>query len=113
MTKLLKHYEAYVERKKKIYLIRHSIPEKIDLETALIPLAAEGVVQARAKRGSFSGVKKCYSSYYKRAVQTAELLADDVVVMDGLHERIIGYATEDFWLRQYQDYDYCNLFLSA
>lgn len=48
MTKLLKHYEAYVERKKKIYLIRHSIPEKIDLGTALIPLAAEGVVQARA-----------------------------------------------------------------
>lgn len=93
---------------KKVYLMRHSIAEKMDIPTSLIPLSEDGRKMAMSKRKEFSDVELCFSSSYKRAIETAELIAKDVNIVDGLQERIIGDAREDFWLKQYNDYDFKN-----
>ena len=52
-------------------------------------------------------VDKCYSSSYKRAFQTAKGFFDDVKIVNDLHERVIGEnPEEDFWEKQYSDYNY-------
>ena len=94
---------------KKIFLMRHSIPERCDLPTALLPLSEEGIRLANSKKDLFCDVDKCYSSPYKRALETAGILfAGQVMVKDNLHERLVGDAHEDFWLKQYQNYDFHN-----
>ena len=93
---------------KKIFLMRHSIPEKRDISNELIPLSEEGKALAVSKRNIFSKVDKCFSSPYRRAMETAECIADPPVIVEELHERTIGDAREDFWLKQYEDYDFRN-----
>ena len=41
-------------------------------------------------------------------VETAELIVGQPFVVEELHERTIGEAKEDFWLKQYEDYDFHN-----
>ena len=41
---------------KKIYLMRHSIPERLKIETSKIPLSAQGVEAARQKRADFNNI---------------------------------------------------------
>ncbi len=36
-------------------------------------------------------------------------IADHPVIVKELHERTIGDAREDFWLKQYEDHDFRNL----
>lgn len=93
---------------KTIYLMRHSIPERIDLPTEQIPLSEEGRKLVLEKKSAFCGIAKCFSSPYKRAIETAKLITDNVEIVEGLHERTIGEAKEDFWYKQYSDYDYRN-----
>ncbi len=96
---------------KTILLMRHSIPEKADCPTHLIPLSTAGIqaVQDYAKQSLFHTVERVYSSSYLRAKQTAEAFDEDVHIIDDLHERICGSGKEDIWLRQYQDHDYKNV----
>lgn len=94
---------------KTIYLMRHSIPERIDLPTEQIPLSEEGRKLVLEKKSVFCGIAKCFSSPYKRAIETAKLITDNVEIVEGLHERTIGEAKEDFWYKQYSDYDYRNV----
>ena len=94
---------------KKIYLMRHSVAQKIDLPTELIPISDAGIIFAKAKRKNFINISKCFSSPYKRAIETAELIANQVTIVNNLHERIIGDAKDkDFWIRQYENHDYRN-----
>ena len=93
---------------KKIFLMRHSIPEKGDMPNEQIPLSEEGKALAVSKRNIFSNVDRCFSSPYRRAVETAELIVDHPFIVEELHERTIGDAKEDFWLKQYEDYDFHN-----
>ena len=94
---------------KKIILIRHSIPERLKLPTEQLPLSEEGKELARSKSEIFANIDKCYTSSYKRAFETAQILSRKPITMvDDLHERIVGEAREDFWLKQYQDHDYHN-----
>lgn len=89
---------------KKIILMRHSIPEKLDLPTALLPLSEDGRALAKTKVKKFASIDKCYSSPYKRAFETAKILSPKPIsVIEDLHERLVGEAHEDFWLKQYQD----------
>ena len=55
-----------------IYLMRHSIPEKINLETALIPLSTDGLKLAESKRAIFLNIDYCYTSPHTRALETAK-----------------------------------------
>lgn len=94
---------------KKIILMRHSIPERLKLPTEQLPLSEEGKELARSKSEIFANIDKCYTSSYKRAFETAQILSRKPITMvDDLHERIVGEAREDFWLKQYQDHDYHN-----
>lgn len=93
---------------KTIYLMRHSIPEKINLETSLIPLSTDGLKLAKSKRTDFLNIDYCYTSPYTRAVKTAKQISNNIEILYDLHERIIGEAYEDFWLKQYLDFDYAN-----
>lgn len=93
---------------KKIFLMRHSIPEKGDMPNEQIPLSEDGRALAMSKRNVFSNVDRCFSSPYRRAMETAELIAGYPVVVEELHERTTGDAREDFWLKQYEDYDFHN-----
>ena len=88
---------------KKIFLMRHSIPEKGDMPNEQIPLSEEGKALAVSKRNIFSNVDRCFSSPYRRAMETAEFIADHPVIVKELHERTIGDAREDFWLKQYEE----------
>ena len=93
---------------KKIFLMRHSIPEKGDMPNERIPLSEKGKALAVSKRNIFSNVDRCFSSPYRRAMETAEFIADHPVIVKELHERTIGDAREDFWLKQYEDHDFRN-----
>ena len=95
---------------KTIFLMRHSIPERLDLPTAQLPLSEAGKTLALEKKLVFADIDHCFSSPYQRAFETAKLIAgeDKVEVIEGLYERLIGDAKEDFWYRQYTDYDYRN-----
>ncbi len=94
---------------KKIYLMRHSVAQKIDLPTELIPISDEGIILAKAKIENFINISKCFSSPYKRAIETAELITNQVTIVNNLHERIIGDAKDkDFWIKQYENHDYRN-----
>ena len=93
---------------KTIYLMRHSIPEKINLETALIPLSTDGLKLAESKRAIFLNIDYCYTSPYTRAVETAKQISNNIEILYDLHERIIGEAYKGFWLKQYLDFDYAN-----
>ena len=55
---------------KKIFLMRHSIPEKGDMPNEQIPLSEEGKALAVSKRNIFSNVDRCFSSPYRRAVHS-------------------------------------------
>lgn len=93
---------------KRIFLMRHSIPEKRDMPNEQIPLSEEGKALALSKSNVLSNVDRCFSSPYRRAVETAELIVDHPFIVEELHERTIGDAKEDFWLKQYEDYDFHN-----
>ena len=71
---------------KTIYLMRHSIPERIDLPTEQIPLSEEGRKLVLEKKSAFCGITKCFSSPYKRAIETAKLITDNVEIVEGLHD---------------------------
>ena len=71
-----------------------------------IPLSEKGRALAISKRNIFANVDKCFSSPYRRARETAELISGQPIVVEDLHERTIGEAREDFWLKQYEDYDF-------
>lgn len=88
--------------------MRHSIPEKGDMPNERIPLSEKGKALAVSKRNILSKVDRCFSSPYRRAIETAECIADHPVIVEELHERTIGDAREDFWLKQYEDYDFRN-----
>lgn len=95
---------------KTILLMRHSIPKKMDVSTDLIPLSNEGMQLALSKKEKLKHfqIKKCFSSPYLRAKETALLLFDEIEVVDDLHERTVGEAKEDFWYKQYNDYNFKN-----
>ena len=59
---------------KRIFLMRHSIPEKRDMPNEQIPLSEEGKALALSKSNVLSNVDRCFSSPYRRAVETAELI---------------------------------------
>lgn len=61
---------------KRIFLMRHSIPEKRDMPNEQIPLSEEGKALALSKSNVLSNVDRCFSSPYRRAVETAELIVD-------------------------------------
>ena len=94
---------------KKIFLMRHSIPEKGDMPNERIPLSEKGKALAVSKRNIFLNVDRCFSSPYRRAMEMAEFIADHPVIVKELHERTIRDAREDFWLKQYEDHDFRNL----
>ena len=75
---------------KKIFLLRHSIPQKGNMPTEQIPLSEKGRALAISKRNIFANVDKCFSSPYRRARETAELIAGQPIVVEDLHERTIG-----------------------
>ena len=57
---------------KKIFLLRHSIPQKGNMPNEQIPLSEKGRALAISKRNIFANVDKCLSSPYRRARETDE-----------------------------------------
>ncbi len=87
---------------KTILLMRHSIPYEDGL-------SEEGIIFANKVKLSLSKtIDNVYSSPIGRAYETAKIFSPNVKVMQSLKEREIGIAKEDFWLKQYQNYDYKN-----
>lgn len=101
---------------KTIYLFRHSMPEKnCEYENGMIPLSEEGKILAAKLRKKLNldelCIGKAYSSPYYRALQTANILADNTICDTRLRERKIG-KKESFsietWKKQYEDLNYKN-----
>ena len=93
---------------KKIFLMRHSIPEKGDMPNERIPLSEKGKSTCCIKTKHFFKGRQMFFFPHRRAIETAECIADHPVIVEELHERTIGDAREDFWLKQYEDYDFRN-----
>lgn len=94
---------------KTIYLFRHSKPVKQgQYENADIPLSADGKARiqkliAELKPGSNM---KIYTSPYRRAYETAELIGCNPIMDNRLVERGIGKRdtfTKEIWQGQYVD----------
>ncbi|MCD7750638.1 MAG: histidine phosphatase family protein [Lachnospiraceae bacterium] len=87
---------------KTILLMRHSIPSKDKL-------SEEGILLTeKVKTSVHEKYQNVYSSPIVRAYETAQIFSSNVQVIPDLKEREIGIAKEDFWLKQYQNYNYKN-----
>lgn len=99
---------------KKIYLFRHSTPDKTSiLLNEYIPLSQGGdiLMKQLVNKLHISLPLKVYSSPYIRAKQTAETVTSDVITDTRLIERKTGNKdtfTKELWLKQYNDPDAKN-----
>ena len=95
---------------KTIILVRHSIPQKLNIENKDIPLSKEGIEKAKELL-CFNHVDYLYSSTYLRAYQTAQVLSHKIIKDERLIERLIGdeeTADKKQWKMQYDNHDYKN-----
>jgi len=81
---------------KKIYLMRHSILERRNCQPSSCHYRKKAKSLSCRKKTSFIILLIDFCSPYKRALETAKLMTDQVEVVNELHERIIGDASEDF-----------------
>ena len=94
---------------KTIYLFRHSKPVKQgQFSNSAIPLSAEGKekILNLATEMQLGRNQKIYTSPYRRAFETAELIACTPIPDERLVERIIGEKeafTKEIWQGQYVD----------
>lgn len=99
---------------KTVILLRHSEPiADRTMPTELIPLSERGYEKAREffSLDIFRRIDTVYSSPYKRAYSTAEVLCRHITIDSRLRERELGdpaALSPEFWSRQYKDHDYKN-----
>ena len=80
---------------KKVYLIRHGLPDFPDgkrmcIGTTDIPMGEAGLAQAARMAKTLPAVTAVFSSPLTRAVQTARAIGMPVTVLDGLREMYAG-----------------------
>ncbi len=80
---------------KKVYLIRHGLPdfpggERMCLGTTDIPMGEAGLRQAAEMASKLPPVTAVFSSPLTRAVQTAEAIAAPITLLPGLRELHMG-----------------------
>ena len=80
---------------KKIYLIRHALPDfpdgkRLCLGSSDIPLGEEGRAQAARMAQCLPPVTAVFSSPLSRALQTARAIGQPVQILDGLRELHMG-----------------------
>ena len=92
---------------KTILLMRHSIPEICNLPNEEIPLSVNGIGLIMNKKSSLD-INQAFTSPFKRSYQTANLIHENPVIINSLKERIVGQPENDFWTKQYNDYNYKN-----
>lgn len=97
---------------KTLLLIRHSDPIKNSgLDTEDIPLSIYGINKMKefSKQEIFQNLDFVYTSNYKRAIETANILTKSYLIDSRFSERLIGdqeYMEKNFWIRQYLDLHY-------
>lgn len=101
---------------KKIVLVRHSKPERLDLPTEQLPLSEEGRALAHARKHQMGAVDHFFSSNYQRAYETVKILAGEeqnkITVIKELHERVVGdpagFVGDEmvYWVKQYQNHEF-------
>lgn len=99
---------------KTIILVRHSLPEKINLENKNIPLSNDGITKAKTffQLPIFKHIDYVYSSTYLRALQTAQVFSNQVIKDERFIERLIGdseTADKRQWKMQYENHDFKNI----
>ncbi len=80
---------------KKVYLIRHGMPdfpngERMCLGATDIPMGEEGLAQAADMAANLPDVTAVFSSPLTRALQTARAIGKPVTILPGLQERYAG-----------------------
>ena len=80
---------------KKVYLIRHGLPDfpdgkKMCIGTTDIPMGETGLAQAAQMARMLPPVTAVFSSPLTRAVQTAQAIGMPVTVLDGIREMHAG-----------------------
>ena len=80
---------------KKVYLIRHGLPDFPDgkrmcIGTTDVPMGEAGLAQAARMAKKLPAVTAVFSSPLTRAVQTAQAIGMPVTVLDGLREMYAG-----------------------
>jgi len=80
---------------KKVYLIRHGLPDfpdgkKMCIGTTDIPMGETGLAQAAQMARMLPPVTAVFSSPLTRAVQTAQVIGMPVVILDDLREMYAG-----------------------
>ena len=99
---------------KTVILLRHSEPiSDRTIPTEFLPLSERGYAKAHKffSLDIFRRVATVYSSPYKRAYSTAEVLCGNITIDSRLRERELGTPetlSPNFWSRQYEDHNYKN-----
>ena len=80
---------------KKVYLIRHGLPDfpggkRMCIGTTDIPMGEKGLAQAAQMAKTLPPVTAVFSSPLTRAVQTATAIGMPITVLDGLREMYAG-----------------------
>ncbi len=99
---------------KTIYLFRHAKPEpQGHYSNRDIPLSSEGrkLIRNLVERLQLDENLRIYTSSYRRAYETGELIGRDLIADERLIERNIGTKetfTKEIWRGQYTDSTLCN-----
>ena len=97
---------------KTLLLMRHSEPiRNSGFATEDIPLSMNGIQKMREfrKQEIFQNLDCVYTSNYRRAIETANILIKSYRIDSRFAERLVGnpkYVENDFWIRQYCDLSY-------
>ena len=80
---------------KRVYLIRHGPPDfpqgaRMCLGTTDIPLGSEGLAKAEKMAAALPPVTAVFSSPLTRAMQTAQAICPEIIVLEGLRELDYG-----------------------
>lgn len=96
---------------KTIYLFRHSIPEKgSQTDSSMIPLTESGKLALSEFLGRvhLEESVRVFSSPYRRAYESAQIIGNDIICDQRLAERLTGRKGsfgKDIWEQQYTDCD--------
>lgn len=111
---------------KTIFLIRHSLKEEkqysdnenVDRQTfdEQKRLSEEGkeLAYKLSQHDLLKDVKEVWSSNYKRAIETAKYINENVNITNSFDERHYGdfpqnVSKKEFWIKQYKDEDFKNI----
>ena len=112
-------YGKKKKKKKTIYILRHSIPDKTKYKKTPNELEKNKSIEIKEikkakeffEKQEYKNIKNIYTSDYKRTIQTGKILNENIKIDKRLGERIAGtpnyeITPQEYFYKQIKDENY-------